>query len=549
KTSISSTTSSSDRFKNSASSTTEYNQTLPSDCPNIGAKTISPNNPYHQHTISTPKAPKVESKETLLIDLSAAEEDLPPGWSYSYDDAGTIYFFSESTGESQWEKPQLKKSKENMIDSTSLTDLVYDMNKMNLEALHPNWIRAQSSVQIKMISEKMEHSWKDYYAVLTTYGFVLIYKESLSNFSHRRPTSIKPILAYGTIDLRSFEITPATKSDTRKKFAFVVKNTAASVTIMLSLPNEAVYSEWSDAFMREKLAIKEQKQQQDASLIQMFASIAIHSKMSETVGRKKSITSPGDINNETHDNEAKSGTTLTRWFSRSNRNNKSQALSSATPSSSLATNEVFGRQLKLDENGDIPLIVRSCVEQVEKRGLDVVGIYRLSGQTTSIQKYKTQFNTNPQDVDLDQEHDINVITGLLKLYFRELKNPLLTFEYYDRLIEAARLQDHHERMFRLKSIIQVLPVANYKVFQYLIKHLEHVKNHSQVNKMEASNLALIFSVGLLRPKHDDVSASILHSDLASKVIECVLMHADWFFDTDTEDEDDASGFNNNSSVI
>ena len=151
-------------------------------------------------------------------------------------------------------------------------------------------------------------------------------------------------------------------------------------------------------------------------------------------------------------------------------------------------------------------------------------------------------------MDLNEENDINVITGLLKLYFRELKNPLLTYEYYDRFIEAARLQDYDERMFRLKSIIQVLPIANYKVFQYLVRHLERVAEQSSINKMEASNLALIFSVGLLRSKQDDLSSSIMHSDVLSKVMEIVIQHVDWFFDTDTDDEalieDISSNLNN-----
>lgn len=161
-----------------------------------------------------------------------------------------------------------------------------------------------------------------------------------------------------------------------------------------------------------------------------------------------------------------------------------------------------------------------------------------------------------QAIHLDQEHDINVITGLLKLYFRELKNPLLTFEYYDRFIEAARLQDYDERMFRLKSIIQVLPVVNYKVLYHVARHLERVKDHSHINKMEASNLALIFSMGLLRPKHDDVSASIMHNDLSSTIVETIITHVDWFFDTDTatttDNDDDASSVlmhENSSSLV
>jgi hypothetical protein len=184
--------------------------------------------------------------------------------------------------------------------------------------------------------------------------------------------------------------------------------------------------------------------------------------------------------------------------------------------------------------------VKLCINEVDKRGLDVVGIYRLSGQSTSIQKYKALFNSYQHPV-LENEPDINVITGLLKLYFRELKNPLLTFEYYDRFVDTARLEEYDERMFRLKAMIQVLPVAHYKVFQYLVKHLERLQQRSKVNKMEASNLALIFAIGLLRPRNN-VSASILHTDLVSKVVEMVIFHVDWFFDTDTstDDEDDHS---------
>lgn len=152
-----------------------------------------------------------------------------------------------------------------------------------------------------------------------------------------------------------------------------------------------------------------------------------------------------------------------------------------------------------------------------------------------------------KEIDLSQEPDINVITGILKLYFRELKNPLFTFEYYDWFIDAARLPDYDERMFRLKSLIQVLPVANYKCLEFLARHMERVQAHSHVNKMEASNLALIFSVGLLRPKQQNDLSSIINTDHQSKVVETVIQHVDWFFDTDNStDEEDGSSDSRNA---
>ncbi|KAG2234006.1 hypothetical protein INT48_007096 [Thamnidium elegans] len=418
----------------------------------------SNSNPYLKPQL--PDRPKVD----LLVDVST-DATLPDGWSSSYDQTGTIYFFNQSTGESQWERP--------IDDDTEVTDLVYDIQKLNLDALHPNWIRTQSSVQIKMVTDE-EIPWRDYYAVLSV-GYLIIYKEGLTKTT-RRPSSIKPVAAYGTVHLASCEIIPATKLDTRKKNAFIVKD--KHLKLIISVANETVYSDWLDAIMRESIAIKEHKEHQDV--------------------------------------ESKS--TLTRWFSRSSRTSATKSIDSPS-----ITKEVFGGYLQL-EDGEVPLVVRACIEQVDKRvtGLDVVGIYRLSGQTT-----------NPEQVNLSEENDINVITGLLKLYFRELKNPLFTYEYYDRVIEAARLQDYDERMFRLKSIVQVLPIAHYKVMQYLVKHLERVKDQSKINKMESSNLALIFSIGLLRSKQGDLSSSILHSDLLSKVIEIIIQHVDWFFDDTT----------------
>ncbi|GAA5804433.1 hypothetical protein HPULCUR_009926 [Helicostylum pulchrum] len=413
----------------------------------------SNSNPYLKPQL--PDRPKMD----LLVDVST-DAALPDGWSTSYDQTGTIYFFNQSTGESQWERP--------IDDDTKVNDLVYDIQKLNLDALHPNWIRIQSNVQIKMVADE-EIPWRDYYAVLSV-GYL-------------RPSSIKPVSAYGTVHLAPCEIIPATKLDTRKKNAFIVKD--KHLKLIISVANETIYSDWLDAIMRESIAIKEHKEHQDVDLIQLLASIPLQKKL---IKRDQQFP----------EEKVESKSTLTRWFSRSSRTSATKSIESPS-----ITKEVFGGYLQLEE-GEVPSIVRACVEQVDKR--------------------------DPEQVNLSEENDINVITGLLKLYFRELKNPLFTYEYYDRVIEAARLQDYDERMFRLKSIVQVLPIAHYKVMQYLVKHLERVKDQSKTNKMESSNLALIFSIGLLRSKQDDLSSSILHSDLLSKVIEIIIQHVDWFFD-------------------
>lgn len=41
------------------------------------------------------------------------------------------------------------------------------------------------------------------------------------------------------------------------------------------------------------------------------------------------------------------------------------------------------------------------------------------------------------DISVNTYEDINIITGALKLYFRELPIPLITYDAYPRFIEAA----------------------------------------------------------------------------------------------------------------
>lgn len=69
-----------------------------------------------------------------------------------------------------------------------------------------------------------------------------------------------------------------------------------------------------------------------------------------------------------------------------------------------------------------------------------------------------------------------------------------------------------------------------------MRHLNRVAAHSEENKMEASNLSLIFSVGLLRSIQEDLS-SIIHADLVNTVVEAVILQVDWFFEADDDDED------------
>jgi hypothetical protein len=107
---------------------------------------------------------------------------------------------------------------------------------------------------------------------------------------------------------------------------------------------------------------------------------------------------------------------------------------------------VFGVTLsKLYERDGlaVPMVVYQCIQAVDLFGLNVEGIYRLSGSVPHVNKLKNQFDTDSASGNLDFRnpenffHDVNSVAGLLKQFFRDLPDPLLTREHYVAFIEAA----------------------------------------------------------------------------------------------------------------
>jgi hypothetical protein len=139
-------------------------------------------------------------------------------------------------------------------------------------------------------------------------------------------------------------------------------------------------------------------------------------------------------------------------------------------------------------------------------GLESQGIYRISGNAATMARIKLEINKgillhivgNFTDINNDYT-DINAISGLFKLFFRELLDPVIPFEFYDRFIAAIRktplileLEEYNERLTLIKDLVQEIPKEHYAVLECVIRHLAKVATHSNINKMEPSNLAIVF---------------------------------------------------------
>ncbi|GIX71717.1 n-chimaerin [Caerostris extrusa] len=141
-----------------------------------------------------------------------------------------------------------------------------------------------------------------------------------------------------------------------------------------------------------------------------------------------------------------------------------------------------------------PFVVDLCIKETEKRGLDVEGLYRVSGFSDEIEMCRMVFERDCECADISKNafEDINVITGVLKLFFRLLPIPLITFEAYSSFITAAKKPALGERLEALKEALNALPPAHYQTLKFLMAHLYRVAERQKYNLMTPQNLSTVF---------------------------------------------------------
>lgn len=199
---------------------------------------------------------------------------------------------------------------------------------------------------------------------------------------------------------------------------------------------------------------------------------------------------------------------------------------------------VFGCDLgeHLHNSGhEVPQVVKSCAEFIEKHGV-VDGIYRLSGISSNIQKLRHEFDSE-QIPDLSRDvfrQDIHSVGSLCKLYFRELPNPLLTYQLYDRFSEAVSAATDEERLVKIHNVIQQLPPPHYRTLEYLMRHLSHLATFSSTTNMHTKNLAIVWAPNLLRSRQIESAcfsgtAAFMEVRIQSVVVEFILNNTEALF--------------------
>nr|XP_055059697.1 serine-aspartate repeat-containing protein I [Misgurnus anguillicaudatus] len=184
---------------------------------------------------------------------------------------------------------------------------------------------------------------------------------------------------------------------------------------------------------------------------------------------------------------------------------------------------------------EIPQVLRSCSEFIEEYGV-VDGIYRLSGVSSNTQKLRNEFDTEGHP-DLYKDvylQDIHCVSSLCKAYFRELPNPLLTYELYDRFADAVAIQLEDERLVKIKEVLKDLPAPHYRTLEYLMRHLVKMSGFASQTNMHSRNLAIVWAPNLLRSKDIESTgfngtAAFMEVRVQSIVVEFILTHVKELF--------------------
>jgi len=186
--------------------------------------------------------------------------------------------------------------------------------------------------------------------------------------------------------------------------------------------------------------------------------------------------------------------------------------------------------LFLRDQSPVPLVVYQCIQAVDLFGLDNEGIYRISGNSTQTTQLKSRFDHDSSSVDFRNpeafSHDVNIPANLLKLFLRELPDPLLTRAAYGEFLEAATITEEVQRRDRMHATVNNLPDPNYATLRAVVLHLHRVQLRTEQNRMTASNLAVIFAPTLMGPHNGPLQDAALQP----KVLETILNNALQIFD-------------------
>uniref|UniRef100_A0AAG5DXB1 Rho-GAP domain-containing protein n=1 Tax=Anopheles atroparvus TaxID=41427 RepID=A0AAG5DXB1_ANOAO len=186
-------------------------------------------------------------------------------------------------------------------------------------------------------------------------------------------------------------------------------------------------------------------------------------------------------------------------------------------------------------NRKIAYVIELCVCTLLEKGLYEEGLLRVGCASSKLRRMISAINANYVAPPLaDKYCDPHVVAGVLKNYLRSLPDPLLTYEFYPKFVQAAQKPNETQRKAAILDVINQLPKENYDNLRYLTKFLSYLAEKNQENKMSTQNIAIVMSPNLLwSPKEDENYLDKVNTTATVNTIVEALV-ADWAFFFDGE---------------
>ncbi|XP_028352298.1 rho GTPase-activating protein 12 isoform X12 [Physeter macrocephalus] len=324
-----------------------------------------------------------------------------------------------------------------------------------------------------------------------------------------------------TVDLKGATIEMASKDKSSKKNVFELK-TRQGTELLIQSDNDVVINEW---FKVLSSTISNQMVEPDEAIeedIPDSPGIEKHDKEKDHKDLKKLRSTK--VSSIDSSEQKKTKKNLKKFLTR-------RPTLQAVREKGYIKDQVFGANLAnlcQRENGTVPKFVKLCIEHVEQYGLDVDGIYRVSGNLAVIQKLRFTVNHDEKlDLKDSKWEDIHVITGALKMFFRELPEPLFTFNHFNDFVNAIK-QEPRQRVSAVKDLIKQLPKPNQDTMQTLFRHLKRVIENGEKNRMTYQSIAIVFGPTLLKPEKETGNIAV-HTVYQNQIVELILLEINSIF--------------------
>lgn len=367
--------------------------------------------------------------------------------------------------------------------------------------------------------KKVRKNWAQTWTVL--HGGVLTFHKDPKSAATGSSNKTNQIVPEVTVDLRGAVIGWASKDKSSKKNVLELKG-KNGVEFLVQYDTESIINDWHKVLVDTIRQLEYQdhhSEDEDGDIYEKIPNTERDDKL--VVGSEKrrasrpSVTLSSTSAGET--DQKKVRTKLMKFLM------KRPTLQSVKEKGYIRDN-VFGCPLATlcaQEKSTVPSFVEKCIKAVEKRGLDIDGLYRVSGNLAVIQKLRFKADHEELDLEDGQWEDVHVITGALKLFLRELPEPLFPFSHFNKFISAIRIPDYNTKLHCIYELVVTLPQPNQDTMKLLFGHLRRVIQCGEDNRMTVQNVAIVFGPTLLRPEMESANIT-MHMVFQNQIVEFIL---------------------------